>query len=265
MIGRRTTAGLALLCALMFSAFATQSASAQKGTAAINTTAFTCVLGGGNLDFTDKHCNNKVEAGFGGFGHVAIKSGETKAIDVSNEGNAVLTSTHLGVTIEISCTTVKTWKAWLENSAFLGEHKVKGTVSIEFTGCTVAKPAKCTVKEPIETIAVINGVEGLKFGATLKAMGLEFTQDEGKNFAEISFEGGFCAFKAKTFPVTGSAVATGTPNPGLETKQSGATSNFESANEMDTLKFSTSNADFKGTFAIKGFAGGSPIALTTVT
>ncbi len=274
MIGRNATAGLALLCALLFSAFAVQSASAQVGTHATNTTAFTCVAGGGNLDFSDAHCDTKVTAGTGTHGHQAISAGTKTDVEVTNNKTknnttestvAKLNTTHLAVQVEVTCTVVKSSNSFLENVEKEGKHTVEGTVKVEFTKCTVAKPANCTVKEPIETIAKAKGVEGLKFGAETKAMGLEFVQDEGKNFAELTFEGEKCTFKGKTFPVTGSAIATGTPNPSQATKNSGATANYETGNEMDTLKFSTSNADFTGSFTTNMSGGGSPISLTTAT
>ena len=76
MIGRRATVGLSLLCALAFCAFAAQSASAAK---AVNTTAFTCVEGA-TKDFSDAHCDTKVTAGTGQYGHVVIPQGTTTEV-----------------------------------------------------------------------------------------------------------------------------------------------------------------------------------------
>ncbi len=279
MIGRRATAGLALLCALLFSAFAVQSASAQVGKAATNTTAFTCVKGGGNLDFKDAHCDEFVGVEKGEYGHELIPAGTT-AIEVTNEGTsgsktetalpAVLTTTHLAVGVEISCAVVSSSNSWIQNvDSKENKHTVEGTVKVEFSKCTTVKPAKCTVKEPIPTVAKFKGVEGLKTGEKANTMGVEFTQDEGKNFAEITFEGAECVFKGKTFPVTGTAIATGKPAP--TEKHSGATSVYvpnakaKAEDEMETLKFSTSEAGFKGTFTTRMAEKGNPITLTTVT
>ena len=274
MTGRRTTAGLALLCALLFSAFTAQSAFAQLGTPGVNTRAVTCVLGGGNLDFKDAHCNEKVAAGSGSYGHVAIKTGETTSIDVTNAAtssattlgtSAILKTTHLGVNLEVSCETVSSSESWIRNTETLLFHTVEGTVKAAFSNCKVSKPANCTIKTPIEAIATFNGVEGLQFGGKNNTMGVEFTQHEGKNFAEFTFEGEKCVFKNKTFPITGSAIATGTPEPSQATQHTGATAVFETEGAMQTLKFSTSNATFTGKFTTRTAGGGNPISLTTVT
>ncbi len=275
MIGRNATVGLALLCALLFSAFAVQSAAAQVGVHATNTTAFTCVKVGVNEgDFSDEHCDEKVGAEKGSFAHQEFpKSKDTTEIEITNDKttpdttgaeSATLTSTHLGVSVEITCATVKSeGKNWIQNVEKEGKHTVEGTAKVLFTKCEVKKPLNCTTTN-IETIASFKGVEGLKFGAETKAMGLEFVEDGG-DFLKFSFSGEKCTFKGQTFPLKGSTIATGKPNPGQATKHSGATWMFESANEMDTLKFSTSNADFKGTFTPKMAGGGNPITLTTVT
>ncbi len=273
MIRRRAMAGLALLCALLLSAFAAQSASAIVVIHATNTTSVTCLAGGGNLDFSDAHCDNKVTAGTGSFGHQAISAGTKTAVDITNNKTknntteaepAVLTTSHLGVNIEITCETVGSEGSSVENVEKEGKHTFFTFVIIKFSKCKVVKPLNCTVKEPIVTTANGKGVEGLKFEAEEKGMGVEFTAPEGKNFAEISFEGEKCTFKGKTFPVTGSTVATGTPEPTQATKHSGATSVYRIL-IFDTLKFSTSNADFTGKFTTNMSGGGSPIALTTVT
>ncbi len=274
MIEHRTTICLALLCALVLSAVSVQSASAQVGAAATNTTAVTCVKGAGNGDFDDPHCDEKVAAGTGDYGHVAISSGQTTAIDVTNQNvknntseaeAMILTSTHLGVNIEIECEAVTSSNSWMQNVENEGKHTVEGTIKLERTKCKVTKPAKCTVKEPLELIAKIKGVEGLKFQSETKAMGLELTED-GTDLTKIPFGSEVdCIFRNKTFPVTGSVIATGAPNPSAAISHSGATWILESANEMQTAKFSTSSAAIKGRFTPQMSGGGNPIALTTVT
>ncbi len=275
MIGRRSTAGLTLLCALLLSAFATQSASAQVGTPATNTTAVTCVKGGGNLDFSDAHCDLKVTAGTGEYGHVAIEAGKQTAADGTNAKTksntteaepGIMKTIFLGVNIEITCESVTNTGSWIENVEKEGKHTVEGTATGSFSKCKVVKPLNCAVKEPIVGIGKGRGVEGLKYGATEKeAMGVEVTQHEGKNFAEVTFEGEKCTFKGKTFPITGSAIGTGAVEPTKANKHAGATVIAETGNEMQTLKFSTSVLTVTGKGTATMAEGGGPIALTTVT
>jgi hypothetical protein len=285
MIGRRATVGLSLLCALMFCAIAVQSASAQVGTKSTNTTAVTCVKGAGNSDFSDAHCDKKVPNGTGEYGHLAIANGKTTQIEVTNEKTknstteattSVLKGTVFKVTTEITCkvaTTAGAPKAsWIENVESEGKHTVKGTVNILFKTCTVVKPAKCTIAEPIETVANFVGVEGLKPGGN--EMGVEFSGENAKgNFASLTFgNDAECSLKNQNFEVSGTATATS--GSGSQTnKNSGATSvyipNKESApveaEEMQTLQIGGKPAYFTGTFTTKMSGGEDPIALTTTT
>src|SRR4051794_22799207 len=66
MIGRRAVGGLALLCALLFSAFASQSAFAE-------TTAFECTKSAATLDFSDAHCDTTA-APPSNFGHAPLST-----------------------------------------------------------------------------------------------------------------------------------------------------------------------------------------------
>jgi hypothetical protein len=297
MIGRRSSIGIALLCVFAFCAFAAQSAMAQKGTSATNTTAVTCVEGKGNLDFSDAHCDKKVPNGTGKYGHVAIKNGETTEIEVTNaatkdkvtivEGKEVvhptadattslLKATVGGVKSEISCevtTTTGAAKAsWIENVESEGKHTVKGTVNVRFEKCTVIKPLNCKILEPIVTVANFVGVENLKPGGN--EMGVEFTGENAKgNFASLTFDKDEkCGLKNITFEVAGSAIATGKTATQSE-KHSGATSVYtpnkevepKEAEEMQTLKVGAAPAYFTGTFTTKMSGGGNPITMTTTT
>ncbi len=266
MIGRRATVGLSLLCALIFCALAAQSASAQIGTHATNTTAVTCVKGGGSMDFKDEHCNEFVGAEKGEYGHVNVKAGETKELDANNSTTVTLTAIHLGVSVEVTCEVMKTNTAAsdVHNIEKEGKHTMTGDGTAEFTNCKVNKPSGCTIKEPIVANADFLGVEGLKFGEESKAMGVEFKQQAGKNLADMSFEGAVCTFKGKTFPITGSAIGTSTTSQ--TNKWAGVTIKFEPGNSMQTLKFSTSNASVSMTVVPSGASGAEqPISITTVT
>ncbi len=270
MIGRRATVGLALLSALVFCAVAAQSSLAAK---AVNTTAFTCVLEGGNADFADAHCNEFVGTEKGKYGHVAVTVGETKSLDATNQkvknnttenGSITLKSNHLGAAVEVTCETMKTAtsKSTVHNVEKEGKHTMTGNGTAEFEKCKVLKPLNCTIKEPLTAAADFEGVEGL--GESKNEMGVEFKQQEGKNIAEISFEGASCTFKGKTFPITGSAIGTSTVSQ--TNKWTGATIEFSPANGMQSLKLSTSAAEVFMTVTPTGSGGGGhPIPITTTT
>lgn len=269
MIGRRSAIGLALLSVFAFCAFVAQGAVAQIGTPATNTTAFTCVKGGGNLDFKDAHCDEKVESKKGEYGHVAIANGTTTSLDVSQESSSKFNASIAGVNTEVTCKKVRGFgvESFIQNTeAFGKDHKVKGTLKAEFTECTVAKPLKCMIKEPIFVTAAAEGLEGL--GPEKNTMGVEF-RGEGpeETFAELAFENKGaekCSLGGKAFPVRGSAIATGKVAQG--NKHTGATSVFEDANEMETLKVGFGKASFSSTLTTTMWGdGGNPIALTTAT
>jgi hypothetical protein len=84
MIGRRAVVGLSLLSALLFCAFAAQSASAALKTST-NTTGFTCVKGVTEKgDFKDEHCD-ETNVGKGAFKHELIPLNTTTEVEFSNE------------------------------------------------------------------------------------------------------------------------------------------------------------------------------------
>jgi hypothetical protein len=264
MIGRRSSIGIALLCAFAFCAFAAQSATALVAVEATNTTAVTCVLEGGKEDFEDAHCDKKVTAGTGSYGHVVIEPDTTTDIDVVNVGTQKLNGVLAGVNTEVSCEKAASEKSSIHNVEVSGKHTVTGTVLINFSDCKVIKPLNCTIKEPIVTTANFEGVEG--FGPSKNTMGIQF-KGEGASgeFASLSFEGPSCTLKnGNPFLVKGSAIATGTTATQSET-HSGATSVFEDKNEMETLEIGLKKASFAGEFTTSMSKGGNPIALTTAT
>jgi len=107
MIGRRAVVGFSLLCLLSFSAFAATSAPAALKTSN-NTTAFTCVKGGGQKDFKDVHCDEAVTAETGEFGHELIPLNTTTEGEATNTTNAVLKGEVVGGgKVTITCTVVK--------------------------------------------------------------------------------------------------------------------------------------------------------------
>lgn len=268
MIRRRTTTGLSLLCALAFCAFAAQSASAAK---AVNTTAFTCVKDGGNLDFSDAHCDSKVTQGTGSYGHVAIQPGTT--LDVIGDNTttagatspAVLKGKAFGTAVEISCATV-TGEGTLHNihDSTGSQHTVTGTATSKISKCTVLKPAKCVIAEPIEVAAELEGVEGI--GAEKNTMGIEAKPDGGgKVFLSITFKNKGaekCGLNEKTLSVEGTAIGTGSVDPKFA--HTGATAVSTDAMTTETLIFGGEKAAIDSIGTIKS-KDGTPVALTTVT
>jgi hypothetical protein len=266
MIGRRTIVGLSLLCALLFSAIAVQSASAAK---AVNTTATTCIKAPVKEtgDFDDAHCDIVNSNKKGEFTHGTPWKGTTET-EASNEAgkNAVLKGELGGVKMEITCTSVTDEKGTLTNTEVGKEHKISGSTTVNFAGvCTVAKPAKCTVKTPITTKAVFEGVEGL--GAGKNEMGVEFKPSAGEIFTTITLEGAECALKGKPLEVKGTAIGTGAPVP--TAKHAGSTLIFTTAMTKETLSIGGKPAEFESTTTVRmakvGGVTQDPIALTTVT
>ncbi len=273
MTGHRVIVGLSLLCALVFCALAAQSASAAPGK---NTTAFTCVENGGVKDFQDPHCDKKVEAGGGKFGHVPIPMNATTEITVTNAKtkNKTLESSptvfkfnFAGEVVEISCKTVHGLGTLHNVEPILKEHKVTGTLTIKVTECKVEKPSKCFVKEPIEFKTEFEGVEEL--GPEKNTHGLEFRPHNGAPFAliEINFVGAECVLIGKVAPILGTMIATGTPNP--KEKHSGATLKFTKEMTKETLTVDKQPAEHSGGLTLRmapiGGLEQHPISFTTVT
>lgn len=272
MIGRRAIVGLSLLCALMFSAVAAQSASAVKGT-----TAFTCVAKAKG-DFSDAHCDTAVPAGTGTFGHVEIGESTTE-LHVTNNKTKASTTEHTPATLkgeafkvktEIDCTKVEGTSS--TKNVKEGIDKVmanEGTFSVKYSECTVTKPNVggvhvCKVKEPIEasgTTTTRVQVIGEK-----ETMGVEFKPVAGKSFTEITYEGAECSLKGLTAKVEGTALATGSRGPDNSVSSSGATLVFTDAMTTETLKFAGNPAGLDSTITVS--MGNkekteNPITLTT--
>lgn len=265
MVGRKAVAGLSLLSALLFCAFAVQSASAAV---AVNTTAFTCTSTAKVLDFSDAHCDNKV-APPSKFGHTEIAPKTKTAFTVTNAEtlnetkeatSQTLKGELFGTKLEITCKTVH-GTGTLENTEKEKQHNVEGEGTVKFTNCEVKKPAKCTVKEPIEFTSKAVGVEGL--GAGKNEMGLEFKPAAGEIFVSIILEGAECALKGKPLEVKGSAIGTGKPAP--TEKHAGATGTFNAEKEMEKLTIGGKPAEFIGGFTIKMAEKEPGLSLTTTT
>jgi hypothetical protein len=229
MIGPKAIACMALLCALLLSAFAASSASAATS----GTTAFTCApnsLSEGT--FKDAHCDEPAP-GIGKFTHKALSTNPTGFTLTNAETKnktteatpAVLKGTLGGVASEIVCKNVH-GHGTLENSLSGEKHSVSGTGTVDYTECSMPKPVnaegkeRCKVGEPIKfeanSATTENGEE----------MGGLFTPKEaGKPFVGLTFSEGpgtKCPVAGKTVNVTGSAEATAGEN-GESKREGGAT------------------------------------------
>ncbi|MGB7686559.1 MAG: hypothetical protein WBL45_12355 [Solirubrobacterales bacterium] len=281
MIGHRAVIGLSLFSALLFSAFAAQSASALVVTQSKNTTGFTCVKGGGSKDFKDAHCDEAVTPGTGEYGHVVIPLNEKPEGDGTNEKvtestkksePAVLKGTIGLAKVTIECTTGSPKTSAAQNTEpAAGQHTAGGSGAAEFSGCTVKELAKCVVAEPIVAGAIGHGVEGMEGPKGEKnAMGIELVGSGAEEtFTTIEFKNKgaeACSLNGKSFPIKGRVVATNGPTTESkqDNKHTGSTVIFTPKFKMQTLKLgpNTASVEAIGTVTVKG---GNPIAMTTTT
>jgi len=249
MIGRRSVIGIAVLCALALSAFAAASASAA------NTTAVTCAPVGegpeGTKGFKDAHCkegteNTKAAPNVVKYEHKEITSPteiwgtneRTSGASTSAKAPAKLEGTAAGIVTAIQCTTVAGMGS-LENKETAGkEMYAHGTGTIEYTGCTVTKPAEkgCVVKGgAITTNELTASTEGLATQAQFKPV-------TGTEFVSITIEKCSVVALNNTYPVAGSVKAT----------ISGATLTTEhgAATTENTLKFAGQKAGLSGSLTL---------------
>jgi hypothetical protein len=270
MTGRRAVLGLSLLCALLSCALAAQGASAAP---AKNTTAFTCVKGGGAKDFKDAHCDEKVTPETGEYGHVVAPLNETTKVIVTNEKTkngttestpAVLKGELGGAKLEISCTKVSGEGTLTNEEPEAKTHGGKGSGATQFSSCTVLKPSKCTIK-PVEVSATGEGLEEL--GAGKNEMGGELRPPSGKIFVTITLEGESCALKGKPLEVEGTAIATSTPAP--TAVHTGTTAILTNAMTKETLKIGGKPAEISASTTVRRAPvegkEQNPISSTTVT
>lgn len=218
MFGRGAVIGLSLLCALALCAFAAPSASA------IGTTAFTCVEKTGEEGFSDEHCDSAATGASVKFVHKELKG---QPIVVSNEktteetkGSApfVLLWSLAGTQFEVVCTKVS-GSGGLENKEVEKTVQAVGTSQIEYTGCTVPKPSKCKVKEPI-----VQNSNFTTYEASEAEMGVELSPKEKGIFLSLTLENNEkeqCGAK-QTYAFSGNAQGT----PGGSANGAGATLAF---------------------------------------
>ena len=203
--------GLWMLCALLVSAFAAQSASAvTKGTTAHTCTTETPFTAGTNK-FEDAHCT-KINNTTGTFGHKEIKANTTTHALLTNAGTSANTAeaeplflkmTIATIPIVLKATGVSSTEGWLENRTEPnGEHYTIGEGKLDLTGMTVAEPANCKVEQAgsaageVRTTQLVAHTKGQE-----ENMFLKFEPKAGVATAFAEFEivnnGGVCAAAQK--------------------------------------------------------------------
>jgi hypothetical protein len=259
------TAVIAMVACMLFLVAGTQSASAVS---AKNITVAFCEKGVGDKDFSDPHCDSKVQPDKGEFGHQEVSLSPLELLllnagtkDSTTESTpAVLKGTIFGVKAEISCKTV-TGKGEIQNKEPSKGVHLAELLNLLFgwEGCTVLKPALgCKVKQPIEFNLKGEAVEGL--GPAKNTMGLEFRPAVGETFGEFTLEG---CFVAGTYKLTGTAIGTGSPSP--TAKHSGATNVLTPEMTKETLKLAGNPAEISSVTTEKSLTTNTPIAFTTPT
>lgn len=250
MTGRKSIVGLCMLCALVFSAFAAQSASAA------GTTAFTCVevapKAGVTAGFKTTDCKEATEVGENV--HSEHKEITTKTNLSGTGGITKLHSVISGVEVELEATSVS-GSGSMENALAGGVMEAKGTGTITYEGVTAIKPAGigCKVFEnEALTVEKMVSTKELK-AATVEEKALKFEPAGATPFAEFWISG--CSITALNgkYTVTGSVKST---------EISGTSTVFTAANTtgQGTLKLRAQVAGINGTLNLKG--EGTALAVT---
>jgi hypothetical protein len=276
MDGRRAIVGLCLLCALAFSAFAAESASAvTKGT-----TVFTCKKGTPAKGFSDEHCTKEAVSPEAKFEHVSVAENTTTTTSyTSAKTNAATTEgtiATLGVTIggaelELSAK-LTTGEGSLTNKKdpTTGEHYVEGTGLIVYHEVEVTKPKEkgCTVTTDNEDKSKgAVGTVDAHVNATSKGQGdfLKFEPATGTAFATFWIE---CTDPTVPAVLKGTWEITGS----LKCPVKGATIECSETEvtAQNTLKAKGNKAGYGGKLTVSGKdipAGDkefTPLSVTTV-
>jgi hypothetical protein len=242
MNGRKAAIGLAVLCALIVSAFAASSASAD--------TAYKCQEQVSSaFQWKDEHCLNESTGGnTGKFAHVVIVKNTATPITGSNskteEGTTASSTAKLkgvagGVETEIQCTTVG-GSGSMENKEEGATMWAQGTGEINYSGCSVTKPAGkgCVVNSgKVNTKTLAASTKGL-------TKQLKFEPASGTEFASITIESCSVSGLNKTFPVTGSLIA--------DTSGATTSSTHAAITAQNTLKFAGQKAGLEGAITLSG-------------
>ncbi len=266
MTSRRTIVGLCMLCALAFSAFAAQGASASKGT-----TAFTCKKAEkGGAGFSKEHCTSADQVGSGAkFEHVPVKEETTTEFIGSSESTGgafpvvILRNTESGVEYELQVGQVQ-GQGWLTNAVdpSTGEHYLHGQATVTFEKVVVTKPAGKGCKAYTKMGGTEGVIDSTQLRATTKGQGdfIKFEPVEGSVIA--SWFIGSCSYEA----TNGTWEAAGS----IKCPVDGATVSCTETNttEQGTLKARGQKAGISGALTVKAKDAVDPtytaLSVTTV-
>ncbi len=267
MTGRRAIVGLCMLCALVFSAFAAQSASAT-------TTLFTCKKSPAKPTgekFSGAHCKKSDTSPTGEWRHEEVPVNTTTEITGTTEdtsGNLTPSQLHSvvsGVEVELESASAHILpelggvKSWIENRISGKEHYYFGEAWVRYTGVKVLKPAGKGCKVVGEEVTT----NKLKFTSEGQGENTKFEPAAGTVFAEFTVEGCTIAALNGKYEVKGSVR--GQPD--------GATINFSrtttTAEKTLTLRGQVaglaSSVTVKGTDIKAGDAVDTPLSTTVVS
>jgi hypothetical protein len=248
---RKSVIGIAVLFALVVSAFAASSASAEDR-------AYNCeqVLSGTHgFAENDGHCVTPSVGTGKGFIHV-LTSGTTTIVGTNAKtassttaaAKSILRGTLSGLETELECTTVG-GSGSLTNAAT----SVSGTGTIEYSGCVVLKPAGRGCKVTNGKVTT-NSLSATTVGQT--GTNLKFAPASGTEFAGVSLES--CLNNkppTAVYPVSGSLVAS-TSGATTTTTEAGITA-------QGTLTFGGNPSGLEGALTISMSGGSGPaISLT---
>jgi hypothetical protein len=219
--------------------------------------AYTCAPSAGSEDYAsaDAHCVTNLGEHEGTRGHVAIT--ETTEVEGTSASTASETTTSTPSKLEGTLsgfeTAIECGGLSAAGSLTNEETFVKGTGIIHYTSGSVKRPVGmgCKVKESKvdteELKATTNGLAANK----LKI------EPAGTKFASITIEGCSTAALNKTFPVTGSLIAT-TSGATTTTTHAGITAE-------GTLIFGGQVAGLESALTVSRSGGGNPITLAVIT
>jgi hypothetical protein len=191
MIRRRATVGLGLLCALLFSAFAAQSASAIKGT-----TGFTCAPEPNptkeTKGFKDAHCKEGRTGLEVKFIHKEIEPALTTKFHATNEKTQnkttestpfILRFRFVGIPFTLTCEKVFGHGNLTNNVHENKEHYVHGTeVTFLFSNCKLTGSSECKVSgEKLE-------FKNLTVTTTAKGDNVTFSPEKGTEIGNFKLE-----------------------------------------------------------------------------
>lgn len=259
MTGRRAIVGLCMLCALVFSAIAAQSASAASN----GLTAFTCKAVTPNIEktegFSKEHCTeaDKVTTK-ANFEHFAIAEETTTQITGGNtttggaKENAILKSTQAGVKEALEAKTVEKkpgTEAWMKNrkDPTTGEHYIEGEGILTYTEVEVTEPAGkgCKVFESEGVNEKMVSTKKLKATSKGQGMGLKFEPAEGTVFSEFVISGCSVAALNGVYKAEGSLVA--------NVNGATLTTTEEEVTTQGNLKLRGQKAGLGGVLTIRGY------------